>query len=71
MTDKITDLLIEQLVQESLQLPTRQKYRSKPPQPVEADVYNVDQYSIEKEEKREWIEIRQRHVIEANLIRAD
>lgn len=42
MTDKITDLLIEQLVQESLQLPTRQKYRSKPPQPVEADVYNVD-----------------------------
>jgi len=37
----------------------------------EQDIYTVDQYSIEKEEKKEWIEIRQRHLIEANLIRAD
>lgn len=34
-------------------------------------MFFVDQTSIEKEEKREWVEIRQRHVIENNLIRID
>jgi hypothetical protein len=31
----------------------------------------VDAYQIDKEERREWIEIRQRHLIEGELIRVD
>ena len=50
-------------------MPKRQKH---PPPPALPDnEYQMEQYSIEKEEKKEWIEIRQRHLIEANLIRCD
>ena len=31
----------------------------------------LDQHSIEREEKKEWVEIRQRHQIESTLIRVD
>lgn len=35
------------------------------------DVYYIDQLQSEKEERKEWIEIRQRHLIENDLIRID
>lgn len=35
------------------------------------DVFLVDSQLREKEEKKEWIEIRQRHLIENDLIRID
>lgn len=35
------------------------------------DVYYIDQLQSEKEERKEWIDIRQRHLIENDLIRID
>ena len=35
------------------------------------DVYYIDQLQSEKEERKEWIELRQRHLIENDLIRID
>ena len=34
-------------------------------------MYYVDQLASEKEERKEWIELRQRHLIENDLIRID
>jgi hypothetical protein len=34
-------------------------------------VYLVDSHVRDKEEKKEWVEIRQRHLIENDLIRID
>jgi len=34
-------------------------------------VFLVDSGQIDKEERREWVEIRQRHLIEGELIRVD
>jgi hypothetical protein len=38
---------------------------------AELAVYQVDSFSIDREEKKEWVEIRQRHLVEQSLIRAD
>lgn len=35
------------------------------------DVYFQDAQSIEREEKKEWVELRQRHLVEQILYRAD
>lgn len=59
MAEKITESILEQLIQESLAVPQRSKSTGKTPPPlVDTDVYTVDQYSIDREEKKEWIEIR-------------
>ena len=34
-------------------------------------MYYIDQLQSEKEERKEWIELRQRHLIENDLIRID
>ena len=51
----ITEQLLQEILTESLVLPQR-KVTKLPP--TAEDVFFVDQLSIEKEEKREWIEIR-------------
>ena len=55
-------------------LPKRGKQKTSPPPLPDPDCYSataIEQHSAEREEKKEWIEIRQRHLIEATLIRAD
>jgi len=34
-------------------------------------VYYIDQLQSEKEERKEWIELRQRHLVDNDLIRID
>lgn len=34
-------------------------------------MYIIDQLQSEKEERKEWIELRQRHLVENDLIRID
>lgn len=59
MADTITEELMRQLVADCVAVPKRQKMKTPPPVLPDADVYSVvDQFSIEKEEKKEWIEIR-------------
>ena len=74
LLDKITDELFQSMITEA----TRVEPRSKPPasQSEESnkqthDVYYIDQLQSEKEERKEWIELRQRHLIENDLIRVD
>ena len=53
--DVITEQLLQEILTESLVLPQRKVTKLAP---TAEDVFFVDQLSIEKEEKREWIEIR-------------
>jgi len=53
--DEITEQLLQEILKESLVLPQRKATKLAP---TAEDVFFVDQLSIEKEEKREWIEIR-------------
>ena len=73
MTDQVTETILLQLIKDCLVKPQRKKRTSgiKSPPVPETEVFTVDTYSAEKEEKKEWIEMRQRYLIDSNLIRAD
>ena len=75
---QLLDQITEDLFQSLLADGTRVEPRSKPSsgQPEEGkeknhDVYYIDQLQSEKEERKEWIDLRQRHLIENDLIRID
>lgn len=55
--DKLTDLILAQIVEECLVLPKRGKQRTPPPALPEPDTSSLMD-SVEREEKKEWIEIR-------------
>ena len=69
--DRVTDQILQLLLEECVHVPKRAKVQPAGPPMPEHDVYSVDQCSLEREERREWVEIRQRHLIEGNLIRVD
>lgn len=46
------------MLKDCLQIPKRSKGKISPPPLPDQDVYTVDSYSIDREEKKEWIEIR-------------
>lgn len=67
----MTDELLNQIIKECFDLPSRGKVRSPPPAlPTPAQQESAAD-TIEREEKKEWVELRQRHLIEAALIRID
>lgn len=60
MTDQITEVILQWLIKDCLVFPQRKKRKSgvKSPPVPETEVLTVDTYSAEKEEKKEWIEMR-------------
>ena len=75
--DSLTDDFMKMLLQESVtELPSRKPKDEKAADAQKGDqpnhdVYYIDQLQSEKEERKEWIELRQRHLIENDLIRID
>ncbi len=65
------------MLQDSFEVPLKANLKkqiaekSQNPSPPEQDVYLIDSLAMDKDEKKEWIEIRQRHLIEGSLIRVD
>lgn len=59
--DRVTDQILHLLLEECVLVPKRAKVKAAGPPMPEHDVYSVDQCSLEREERREWVEIRQRH----------
>ena len=75
--ESLTDDLLKQLVDE-FKVPARdsekkeeEKDGSGSKDSSQHDVLYIDQLHSEKEERKEWIELRQRHLIENDLIRID
>lgn len=54
-----------------MELPKRGKIRTPPPALPESESPPQNDSIIEREEKKEWVDLRQRHLIEAALIRID
>ena len=73
LTDQITDELLKTMITEAMAASrkTKAKESKKEEEKQEPDVYLVDGNQMDREEKREWIELRQRHLIEGELIRVD
>ena len=74
LTDQITDELIKTMLSEAMSTAQSKKTKGKKTaeeEQQEPDVYLVDGNQMDREEKREWIELRQRHLIEGELIRVD
>ena len=74
--DQLTDELIKSLVNDSLAVVQRGSASkdgagSGQGSGQNHDVYYIDQLQSEKEERKEWIEMRQRHLIDNDLIRID
>ena len=81
LADLLTETIVEALLKECVSLPVARSVEKqasptkKEPEEEQkdqnVDVFLVDSQLREKEEKKEWIEIRQRHLIENDLIRID
>ena len=74
--DQLTDELIKSLVNDSLAVAQRGSASKDGSGAGQGsgqnhDVYYIDQLQSEKEERKEWIEMRQRHLIDNDLIRID
>ena len=74
--DQLTDELIKSLVNDSLAVVQRGSASKDGAGTGQGsgqnhDVYYIDQLQSEKEERKEWIEMRQRHLIDNDLIRID
>jgi len=78
----LTETIMENLLRECITLPEARsidkshaspskKEKDEEQKEQNVDVYLIDSQLREKEEKKEWIEIRQRHLIENDLIRID
>jgi hypothetical protein len=74
IADLLTESIIESLLKECVALPPSRAEKSKRDEEEKdsnVDVFVIDSQLRDKEEKKEWIEIRQRHLIENDLVRID